>query len=162
MATTSKKQAGPIPVVDLYQFEGTDAYQEGDERARVRGQFALTPGMPNGTDAGAEELMMVCIEIEPGDNLPSHRDSNEELLVVIEGTVAATVGDETVTLETGQAAVVPEMAPHGLENAGDGTARVLGIFSGTELTATFEGPMEPFGTAELTIGPMPTDEESAD
>ncbi|SEW02084.1 cupin domain-containing protein [Natrinema salifodinae] len=152
MAATSKKQPEATRAIDLYEFEGTDVYQEGDERARLRGYFPLTPGTPNGTDAGAEDLMLVSMEIDPGDHLPSHRDSNEELLVVIAGTVEATVGDETIPLEAGQCAIVPEMEPHGIANAGDEPARIIGVFPDTELTATFEETMQPFGTTDVTIG----------
>lgn len=152
MAATSKSNTGAPRAIDLYQFEGADVYQEGDEHARLRGYFPLTPGMPNGTDAGAEEMMIVCIEIEPGNYLPSHRDSTEELLVVTAGAVEATIGDDTIDLRNGQCAVVPEMAPHGLYNGGDETAHIIGMFPDTESTATFEEPLEPFGTAEVTIG----------
>ncbi|MDJ1430981.1 cupin domain-containing protein [Halostagnicola sp. A-GB9-2] len=154
MATTSKRQHEPDRAVDLTRFEGMDVYQEGDERARVRGYFPLTPGAPNASGR-AEEMMIVSLEIEPGNYLPSHRDSNEELLVVTAGRVEATIGDETIDIEAGQCAVVPEMEPHGLSNGGDETASVIGFFPNTELTATFEKPLEPFGTAEVTIGPMP-------
>lgn len=160
MATTPKKQHEAARAVDLYQFEGTDVYQEGDERARIRGYFPLTPGMPNGSDVGADGLMIVCIEIEPGNYLPSHRDSNEELLVVTAGAVEATIGDDTIDLEAGQCAVVPEMAPHGLHNAGDETAHVLGFFPENELTATFEETLQPFGTDVVTIGGTPPEEPS--
>ncbi|MFC4544329.1 cupin domain-containing protein [Halosolutus amylolyticus] len=153
MATTSKDRTETARAVDLYQFEGTDCYQEHDDHARLRGYFPLTPGAPNGVDAGAENLIIVCIEIEPGDYLPSHRDSNEELLVVTTGRVEATIGDETIDLETGQCAVVPEMAPHGIYNGGDETARIIGFFPENELTATFEDPLEPFGTTDVEIEP---------
>ncbi|MFC7044951.1 cupin domain-containing protein [Halobacteriaceae archaeon GCM10025711] len=96
--------------------------------------------------------MVVSMEIRPGDYLPTHRDSNEELLVVTAGTVEASVGDETVELAAGYAAVVPEMVPHGLRNAGGETARVIGFFPNDELTATFEKPLQPFGSNVVTIG----------
>ncbi|TYL40361.1 cupin domain-containing protein [Natronococcus pandeyae] len=153
MATTPKPERGAARAVDLYQFDGTDAYQEGDERARLRGYFPLSPGTPNASDVGAEELMLVCIEIEPGNSLPSHRDSNEELLVVIDGAVEATIGDETIDLEAGQCAVVPELEPHGLHNAGDETARILGFFPDNELTATFEDILQPFDSDVVAVGP---------
>ncbi|ELY43684.1 cupin domain-containing protein [Natronorubrum sulfidifaciens] len=158
MATTARKQPEAARAIDLDQFEGADVSQEGDEHAQLRAYFPLTPGMPNGTDAGAEESMLVCIELEPGNYLPSHRDSNEELLVATSGRVEATVGDETIPLEAGQCAVVPEMEPHGLENTGDETAHIIGFFPAAELTATFEEPLEPFGTAEITIEPAAGDE----
>ncbi|SEH11935.1 Cupin domain-containing protein [Natronorubrum sediminis] len=158
MATTSKNHSEAPRAVDLDQFEGADVYQESDEHARVRGYFPLTPGMPNGTDAGAEESMIVCIEIEPGNYLPSHEDSNEELLVVTAGAVEATVGDDTIDLRAGQCAVVPEMVPHAISNTGEETAYVIGFFPNTELTATFDETLEPFGSAELAIGPVPPED----
>lgn len=152
MATAPTKRHDAPRAVDLYEFEGADVFQESDERARLRGYFPLSPGTPNASDVGAEDLMLVCIEIEPGNYLPSHRDSNEELLIVTAGAVEATIGDETVALEEGQCAVVPEMEPHGLHNAGDETARILGFFPDTELTATFEDVLQPFDSEIVTIG----------
>ncbi|WP_435182030.1 hypothetical protein [Halorussus sp. AFM4] len=85
-----------LKAVDLHDFEGADVWQEGDERARLRGYFPLSPGTPNAGDVSAEDLMVVSFELEPGNYLPTHRDSNEELLVVTAGAVEATVGDESV------------------------------------------------------------------
>ncbi|WP_306056703.1 cupin domain-containing protein [Natronococcus wangiae] len=156
---TPRDEHDAARAVDLYQFEGAGVYQEGDDRARIRGYFPLSPGTPNASDVGAEDLMLVCIEIEPGNYLPSHRDSNEELLVVTDGAVEATVGDGTIDLQAGQYAVVPEMVPHGLHNAGDETARLLGFFPETELTAAFEETLQPFGTDVVTIGGTPPESE---
>ena len=156
--TTSNPTVQPV---ELYRFEGADVHQEGDETARLRGYFPLSPGTPNASDVAAEDLMMVCIELEPGNHLPTHRDSNEELLVATRGTVEATVDEETVTFSAGACVVVPEMAPHGMRNVGDETAHVLGVFPNDELTATFDAPLEPFGTAEITVASHP-EEEAAD
>lgn len=139
--------------VRLYQFEGTDVWQEGDEHARLRGYFPLSPGTPGASEVSGDDLMMVCIELEPGNYLPTHRDSNEELLHVTAGTVEATVGTETTVLSAGEVTLIPGEVPHGFRNVGNETAHVLGIFPNDELTATFEKPLEPFGTAVLTIGP---------
>ncbi|ELY88950.1 cupin domain-containing protein [Natrialba taiwanensis] len=102
--------------------------------------------------------MIVSIEIEPGNYLPSHWDSNEELLVVTGGRVTATIDDETVDLHAGQCAVVPEIEPHELRNDGDETASIIGFFPGTELTATFDDVLQPFGTAEVTLGSAPAED----
>jgi len=139
--------------VRLYQFEGRDVWQEGDEHARLRGYFPLSPGTPGAGDVSGDDLMMVCIELEPGNYLPTHRDSNEELLHVTTGTVEATVGKTTMELTAGEMTLVPFDVPHSIRNVGSGTAHVLGIFPNDELTSTFEKPLEPFGTAVLTIGP---------
>ena len=139
--------------VRLYQFEGTDVWQEGDDHARLRGYFPLSPGTPQASEVSGEDIMLVCIELEPGNHLPTHRDSNEELLHVTAGTVEATVGDATTELSAGEIALVPVGEPHSIRNVGRETARILGIFPSDELTATFEAPLEPFGTNVLTIGP---------
>lgn len=134
------------------RFEGADVRQEGDERARIRGYFPLSPGTPNAGDVAAENLLLVSMEIEPGNHLPTHRDSAEELLLVTDGTVEATVGDGTVELSAGDCTVVPEMAPHGLRNVGEETARIVGVFPSAELTATFEAPLSPFDSSVVSIG----------
>lgn len=158
MTNETQARSGNVQSVNLHQFDGTDVWQEGDDRARIRGYFPLSPGTPNAGDVGSENLMVVSMEIEPGNYLPTHRDSNEELLVVTDGTVEATVGDETVELSAGECAVVPEMVPHGLLNVGEETARVVGFFPNAELTATFEEPLMPFESNVVTIGGDAADE----
>ena len=152
MATESPSRAGRIGAVPLDNFEGADVTQPGDDHAKIRGYFPFSPGTPNASEMAGEDLMVVSFEIEPENYLPEHRDSNEELLVVMAGTVEAWVGDETVELATGECTIVPEMEPHGVRNVGEETAHVLGFFPNDELTATFEKPLEPFGTNVVSIG----------
>ena len=152
MATKSPSRAGTVTAVPLDDFEGADVFQPGDDHARLRGYFPLSPGTPNASDVAGENLMVVSMEIEPGNYLPTHRDSKEELLVVLAGTVEAQVGNETVELTAGECALVPEMEPHGIRNVGEEPTRVLGFFPDDEVTATFEKPLEPFGTNAVTIG----------
>jgi quercetin dioxygenase-like cupin family protein len=149
---TEREGVRGLRAVAIDRFEGMDVWEEGDERARLRGYFPLSPGTPNASDVAGEELMIVSMEIGPGDYLPSHTDSNEELLLVLAGRVEASVGDEPVEIASGECAVVPEMVPHSLRNVGDGPARVVGFFPNDELTATFEKPLMPFGTNVVTVG----------
>ncbi|WP_255149135.1 cupin domain-containing protein [Halorarius halobius] len=149
---TDNSHSQHVQAVDLHRFEGADVWVEGEEHARLRGYFPLSPGTPNASEVAGEDLMVVSMEIEPGNHLPSHRDSNEELLVVTDGTVEVTVGDETVRLSSGECAVVPEMIPHGVENVGNETARIIGVFPDDELTATFERPLMPFESNVVTVG----------
>lgn len=148
---TNTREQSPS-AVELYQFEGTEVWLEGDEHARLTGYFPLSPGTPNGTDAGATDCAIVCMEIQPGNYLPTHRDSAEELLLVTAGTVEATVGDDSVRLPTGSCTVVPEMEPHSVRTVGDESARVVGYFPSSELTDTFERPLHPFGTSVVAVG----------
>jgi quercetin dioxygenase-like cupin family protein len=47
----------------------------------------------------------------------------------------------------GDLAVIPAMVPHGLDNVGDETVRVVGFFCEREITSTFGEEMQPMGTA---------------
>jgi quercetin dioxygenase-like cupin family protein len=85
-----------------------------------------------------------------------HTDSAEELLIVVQGTAEARIGDEVGRLERHQVGLVPPMAPHGLRNIGDDVLRVFGTFSASTVVSTFERPFESDGPQVFVIGaPMP-------
>jgi quercetin dioxygenase-like cupin family protein len=122
--------------------------------------FSPAPGLavafPLHSATGAADSAIVWINLEPGGELAMHQDSAEELLLVIEGEVEATVDGETGRLGERQLAVVPLMVPHGMRNVGDGPARVLGFFSSSTVVSTFEEPMGPGGPQLFVTGaPFP-------
>src|SRR5690606_21215849 len=93
---------------------------------------------------GSRQLATVYFEIAPGDNLGMHTDSAEELLVVLEGDLTATIGGRIGRVKRGAIALVPEMVPHDLRNVGNTTAKVLGVFGGANnIVATFENEWLP-------------------
>jgi quercetin dioxygenase-like cupin family protein len=115
----------------------------------------LHVAFPISSATGTAATAIVYMEVEPGGELPEHQDSAEELLVALEGSVEAFVGDERVELAEGQIAVVPAMAPHGLRNMGDRRARILGFFGGSTNVATFATPHEP-GDWRIAVVGAPT------
>jgi quercetin dioxygenase-like cupin family protein len=112
----------------------------------------VTFPVSSATGTAATATATVYMELEPGAELPEHRDSAEEVLVALEGSVEAFVGDEHAVLAEGQLAVVPAMAPHGLRNTSDRRARVLGFFGGATNVATFSAPQEPGGWQVAVVG----------
>ena len=68
-----------------------------------------------------------------------HTDSAEELLIIVQGTAEARVGEEVGRIGAHDMALVPPMAPHGLRN-GDDVLRVLGTLSASTVVSTFERP----------------------
>jgi quercetin dioxygenase-like cupin family protein len=122
--------------------------------------FSPGPGLsvafPLHSATGAADSAIVWINLEPGAELPEHQDSAEELLLVIEGEVHATVDGETGVLGERQLALVPAMAPHGIRNDGDRPARLLGFFSASTVVSTFPEPMGPDGVQVFVTGaPVP-------
>jgi quercetin dioxygenase-like cupin family protein len=105
----------------------------------------LRVAFPLHSATGTADSATVLMELDPNGVLPDHRDSAEELLLVLEASVEATVGLETATLGEGAIAVVPSMVRHGFRNVGLGRARVLGFFSSATVVSTFVEPMGPTG-----------------
>ena len=113
-------------------------------------------GFPLHSATGTASTATVLFEIDPGAELPMHTDSAEELLIVVQGSAEARVGDEVATISTHDMALVPPMAPHGLRNTGDEVVRVLGTFSASTVVSTFERPFNPGDPDVLVIGsPVP-------
>ena len=101
---------------------------------------------------GAASTATVLFELDPGAELPVHTDSAEELLIIVQGTAEARVGDEVGRIATHEVALVPPMAPHGLRNVGDEVLRVFGTFSSSTVVSTFERPFEPGAPQVIVIG----------
>ena len=107
---------------------------------------------PTSSATGTAATATVYMTFEPGAELPEHRDSAEEIVVVLEGAVEASIDGETGILGEGQLGVVPAMAPHGFRNVGDVPARVIGFFGGSTNVATFTDEHGPEGWRVFVVG----------
>lgn len=127
-----------MTTVNVNQLELNEFIAKKDNKQHCRATFPLIGAH------GSKELATVYFELEPGDNLGMHTDSAEELLVILDGEVVATIGNERAQVSKGGLALVPKMIPHDLVNTGSTTARVLGVFGGANnIVATFEKEMLP-------------------
>jgi mannose-6-phosphate isomerase-like protein (cupin superfamily) len=120
----------------------------------------MAPGLrvsfPVHSATGTASTATVLFELDPGAELAMHQDSAEELLIIVQGTAEARIGDEVGRLETHQVGLVPPMAPHGLRNVGEDVLRVFGTFSASTVVSTFEIPFEEDGPNVVVIGsPVP-------
>ncbi|HEX6027248.1 MAG TPA: cupin domain-containing protein [Solirubrobacter sp.] len=106
---------------------------------------AVAAAWPIYRDTGAASVASVYFELAPGMHLPRHRDSAEEVLVVLAGEIEAVIGDERALLAAGGLAVVPSMVPHEAVNIGAGSARVVGLFSSNTIVSIFEDDFEQTG-----------------
>jgi quercetin dioxygenase-like cupin family protein len=75
-----------------------------------------------------EQLTLAVVEVEPGAELPEHSHVNEQLGMVIEGSVVFRVGDESRNLGPGGIWRIPANTPHTV-TGGDQGAVVVDIFS---------------------------------
>ena len=96
---------------------------------------------------GTKSTAVVYVELDPLEELGTHTDSAEEILLILEGTVEATVGEERQMASKGQLVLVPEMVPHNVKNAGDVPVKLIGFFGGANhIVATFDQVWLPTGS----------------
>jgi quercetin dioxygenase-like cupin family protein len=74
------------------------------------------------------QLTLAVVEVEPGAVLPEHQHVNEQLGIVITGSVVFRVGSETKTVEAGGIWRIPSETPHTVTGGAEG-AVVVDIFS---------------------------------
>lgn len=141
-----------MQTVDLNRLDLIDAWYDADPAMRIRVDFPFFAG------TGTESTAVVYFEIEPGQYLGTHTDSAEEIVLILAGTVEASLGAETGRLSAGHAVLIPAMVPHGVRNIGDEVARCVGFFSAATVESTFDQPMMPFG--QQVVGTPPAAEDA--
>ncbi len=73
-------------------------------------------------------MMANWVRIEPNKVMPRHQHPQEQLGIMLEGSLELTIGDETRMLTPGDAYTIPGDMPHDARTAADGCL-VLDIFS---------------------------------
>jgi quercetin dioxygenase-like cupin family protein len=77
-----------------------------------------------------ERITLAVVEIEPGADLPEHRHENEQLGMVLQGTLIFRVGEEERELGPGTMWRIPSNTPHSARAGQDG-AVALDVFAPT-------------------------------
>jgi quercetin dioxygenase-like cupin family protein len=137
--------------LDLVQISSA---QSGDPTREVRAAFPLHYA------TGSASTAMVYFELQPEMHLGTHVDSAEEILLVLEGEVEATLAQERARVAAGGAMVVPAMEPHDVRNCGETTARVCGIFSSSTTIAIFEEEFSVMGMEPTRFNGTPAPEHA--
>jgi len=132
---------------NLNTLDLLEAWYENDPHMRMKVSFPFSKATGNASSA------VVYFEIEPGHYLGTHTDSAEEIVLILSGTVEASLGDEHGTLTAGEAILIPAMVLHGIRNVGTEKARCVGFFASATLVSTFDQPMMPMGIRALPTPP---------
>jgi quercetin dioxygenase-like cupin family protein len=75
-----------------------------------------------------ERITLAVVELAPDSTVPGHRHENEQLGMVITGSVTFTIGDETRQLGPGGTWRIPSDMPHGVSVGPEG-AVVIDVFA---------------------------------
>jgi quercetin dioxygenase-like cupin family protein len=82
----------------------------------------------SGRSVHAERVTFGVIEFEPHAAVPEHSHHNEQVGLLLEGTVRFRIGDETRELERGAMWRIPAHVPHAADAGRDG-AVIAEVFS---------------------------------
>jgi mannose-6-phosphate isomerase-like protein (cupin superfamily) len=93
------------------------------------------------------------LEVPPGCRLPVHTDSEEEVVVVVEGRAEVVVAGESASVDAGGFAIVPRLVEHEVRNAGDGPLRFLALYAGPDVVSTYADEVQPDGGREREATP---------
>jgi quercetin dioxygenase-like cupin family protein len=134
--------------VALDQLQPFEDWGQENPHHRFKADFPIFGGV------GATNSVVVYVEIEPGMALGRHTDSEEEVILILQGVAEVSVGTERAILSSGQMVVAPKMEPHSLRNVGQETVKMVGFFGGGRVISTFDevyaaSGMRRFDTADL-------------
>ncbi len=87
------------------------------------GRRQFWPGLVGRTVEG-ERITLVVIELEPGAVVAEHRHENEQLGVLIEGSLRFSVGEETRSLAPGATWCIGANVPHSVVAGPDGAIAI--------------------------------------
>lgn len=122
--------------------EFSESWQEEEPGARWRSAPGHSPS--DGAASSGSSLL----EVDPGNRLPRHTDSAEEIIAVLSGEADVRVGGEAARAGAGALVVVPKCVPHEVRNAGQQTLRFAAIYAEPSVVTAYEREVQPDGSAE--------------
>jgi quercetin dioxygenase-like cupin family protein len=107
-----------------------------DHRPNSVWTIAIDPAS-RGADGGVRGLTLIFERIAPGDAIPLHTHSVEEVVIVDAGRGEATLGGDRRTLDPEACLFIPPGTPHGMRNAGEGVLRLHAAFAASAIDVTY-------------------------
>jgi quercetin dioxygenase-like cupin family protein len=144
-----------MAIVESRQYR-TMVYEDDPDDYRPNSQMAvvLDPAKPDGEFV--KGIAVVFERIAPGDRIPLHTHTLEEVLIIDEGSAEVTLGDERRTVGAGAVVYIPINVAHGTRNIGSGELRVHAIFPSQIITIQYLERNPAPGTEGNAPQPMAT------
>lgn len=117
-----------------------EAWSRTDDAVRSRSRY-VTHWMAQSRASAA-----VYFELDPGAAFGRHYHSAEETILVMEGLVEITVGEETARLEGPGLAVAPALVRHNIRCVGNDIARCVGVWPSASVVSIWDDVLEPRGS----------------
>ncbi len=107
-----------------------------------------------GEESGGSMFAMDCV-IGAGGGPPPHRHlAEDELFYITEGSVSFTMDGESREVGTGESVFVPKGTAHSYANTGDGTARMIAIYTPAGMEGWFREVCTPVTSTDAPPPPV--------
>lgn len=139
-------------VVEDWQYMAL-AIEEDPDDWRPDSELAVIvdPSLPSGEFV--RDIAVFRERIAPGDAIPLHEHTVEEVLFVDEGRLEVRLGDVRREVSAPAIVFVAARQPHGFRNVGEAVARVHAVFPTTEVTIRYRERNPAPGTEADPPGP---------
>lgn len=116
-----------MAIVESWEYTPLDSYDDPDDY-RPNSELALVIDPAQTADRFVKGLTVFKERIAPGDRIPLHQHTLEEVFFLDEGHLEVTLGEERREISPGAIVFIPSKVPHGFKNAGETVARIHAVF----------------------------------
>lgn len=113
------------------------AMEDDPDDYRPDSKWAVVIDPTESSDEVVRGLTVVDEMIAPGDRIPLHQHTIEEVLFVDEGSLEVRLGSERRVVGPRAVVFVPAGVAHGFRNVGEGVARIHAVFPSREITIRY-------------------------
>ena len=131
----------------LNELELAEVWADEDSEIRFKLAAAISTASPTAS------TQLIYFTHEPGTSVGRHAHSAEETMLVLEGTVEQTIGDEQQQLSAGEVSFKPAGMIHDERNVGSETLRCVAFFTSAAILHTWEVPLMPMGSRGFVTPP---------
>jgi quercetin dioxygenase-like cupin family protein len=129
--------------IALQTLELSEVWSKADPNDRARFTFPISAA------TGAERSSVAYVELPPGGAIPTHFDSANEILVILDGVVEVDVAGQSEPVGPGSLVEIPAASSHRIANSGAAPAHLLHVFDDAADVVTFDHPLMPLDRAVL-------------
>src|SRR4028118_2048337 len=139
MGVAGKKEKCMI-TSQLNELELAEVWAQEDSEIGFKLAAAISTASPTAS------TQLIYFTVEPGTSVGRHAHSAEEAMLVLEGTVKQTIGDEHQQLTAGEVSFKPAGMIHDERNVGSEPLRRGAFFSSAAILHTWGVPLQPRGS----------------
>lgn len=104
---------------------------------RPDSELAIILDPARSTGDFVESMTVFSERIAPGDRIPLHEHTIDEVFFLDEGKIEAVLGEERRSVQPGAIVFIPAGTAHGFRNLGDDVARIHAVFPSPEITIRY-------------------------